>query len=360
MAHDRSTAQLRDGATEGESRDSVRSVERTESVDVSDSSHRGDSDEGSCTRSYLFGPSMVTVSRIQEIIDSDYFAEGGARVPGEDTVLKLKNDEVVMFEQFFAAGLRMPSLPVPSDILLKFQVQLHQLTPNVIGQLSKYVWVVASFGGVPSTDGFAKRYKLHYQPKRMSVDGADVLAQYGCVNFQAKHYGGQGARLTVVVKNKCFGGWTQARFYCKVPLLQTPDPLRGKSVYALHSSLTALDVSTDPLFQCADDDSGDVAFVQAMGLIGGRDTVKEYLACGLFPLSAWFSFGKIIDGEMPVSKVALPLPEFLLAKLQGETNDHFQERVDLDAENDVGGYIRAEHDACILSLPNGGQFNWVF
>jgi hypothetical protein len=44
-----------------------------------------------------------------------------------------------------------------ANILLKFQVQLHQLTPNAMVQLSKYIWAVMSFGGVPCADGFAKR-----------------------------------------------------------------------------------------------------------------------------------------------------------------------------------------------------------
>jgi hypothetical protein len=52
---------------------SVGSAERTESAHGSDAgSHSradGDSDEGSCTCSYYFDPSMVTVGRIQEMID---------------------------------------------------------------------------------------------------------------------------------------------------------------------------------------------------------------------------------------------------------------------------------------------------
>jgi hypothetical protein len=39
--------------------------------------------------------------------------------------------------------------------------------------------VVDSFKGVPSAYGFTKRYELHYQPKKMIVDGAKVLVQYG-------------------------------------------------------------------------------------------------------------------------------------------------------------------------------------
>jgi hypothetical protein len=36
--------------------------------------------------------------------------------------------------------------------------------------------VVVSFRGVSSIDGFVKRYELHYQLKKMTVDGAEVLA----------------------------------------------------------------------------------------------------------------------------------------------------------------------------------------
>jgi hypothetical protein len=40
----------------------------------------------------------------------------------------------------------------------------------------------------------------------MSVDGAKVLAQYGCINFCAKHYGGHGAKLMLTIKNKWSAG----------------------------------------------------------------------------------------------------------------------------------------------------------
>jgi hypothetical protein len=234
MAHVRSTAHPRDGAPEsedvimerdaaGDSGDGGGSPERNVPVQESDAnSHSGagdNSDEGSRTRSYYFGPSMITVSHIREMIDHGYFVEGMGRVPTEETILVHVVDEAVIFEEFFTTGLRMPPHPVLSDILLKFQVQLHQLTPNANGQLSKCIWAVASFGGVPSTDSFTKRYEFHYQSKKMTGDEAEVLVQYGCVNFCAKHYGGQGARLTVAVKNKGTVGWTQVWFRCKVPLL---------------------------------------------------------------------------------------------------------------------------------------------
>jgi hypothetical protein len=112
--------------------------------------------------SYIFGPSIVTVSHIREMAFLCYFAEGDARALGEEIILEHSDDEVVVFDEFFAVGLRMPPRPVLADILFMFQVQLHQLTPNTIVHLSKYFWVVLSFGGVPTSDGFAKCYELQY------------------------------------------------------------------------------------------------------------------------------------------------------------------------------------------------------
>jgi hypothetical protein len=219
---------------------------------------------------------------------------------------------------------------------------------------------VASFGGIPSTDGFTKRYELHFQPKKVVVNRAEVRAQYGCINFHTKHYGAHGAKLTVDIKKKWAGGWTREWFLCKVPLLRSPGPMRGKVIYALCSSMFALDFSMDPSFECAGNDAEDVVFVCATSFIGGRDVVEEYLACGLFLLSLRFGFGEIEDGETPMSKITLPLPEFPTARLPGETTDRFLVRVELVAENVVGSYIRGEHEVCILVLPNGGRLNWVF
>jgi hypothetical protein len=99
--------------------------------------------EGS--RSYYFGPSTVTVSRIREMSALNYFVKGNARMPGEETISEPLADEAVVFEEFFTAGLWMPPHRTLAEILLKFQVQLHQLTPNAIAQLSKYLWAVSSF-----------------------------------------------------------------------------------------------------------------------------------------------------------------------------------------------------------------------
>jgi hypothetical protein len=175
----------------GEGHESEGSVKRIESVLLSDTGSRSgvgdDVDDGSHNRRYYFGPLTVTVSRIHGMIDNGYFFEGMGHEPGVETIPEPNANETVVFEEFFTAGLRMPPQPMLVDILLKFQVQIHQLTPNAIVQLSKYIWAVTGFGGILSAEGFTKMYELHYQPRKIEVDGVEVQGQYKWLNFHVKH-----------------------------------------------------------------------------------------------------------------------------------------------------------------------------
>jgi hypothetical protein len=130
-------------------------------------------------------------------------------------------------------------------------------------------------------------------------------------------------KLTVVVKNKWSGAWSQAWFYYKVPLFQIPSPGQGKCIFTLHSYMTRLDFVTETSFQCPDDEAGDIVFVKATRAIGGRDVVQEYMACRLLPLSARFNLGEIAEGEKLVSMLTVPLPEFPTARHPDEMNDGF-------------------------------------
>jgi hypothetical protein len=68
-----------------------------------------------------FGSSTITVGKIKEMEERGYFPEGEGRVPGAKTMLEPNGDEVVVYEDFFIASLRMPPHPVLADILLHFQ-----------------------------------------------------------------------------------------------------------------------------------------------------------------------------------------------------------------------------------------------
>jgi hypothetical protein len=70
-----------------------------------------------------------------------YFGNGVGQAPGAEDVHE-PEDELVVFEAFFTAGLRLPAHRFIVEVLRKFKIQIHQLTPNAMVVLAKYVWAV--------------------------------------------------------------------------------------------------------------------------------------------------------------------------------------------------------------------------
>jgi hypothetical protein len=270
---------------------------------------------------------------------------------------ELNDDEAIVIEDFLVAGWRMPPHSVLADILLRFQVQLHQLTPNVIAQLSKYFSAVGSFGGASSDDAFAKRYELHYQPKKIESDEGFLFAQYSCLNLHAKR--DSGPKLSLAVKNKWSAGWMKAWFYCWVPYHRSSEG--GKSVFALRSRMSALDYSMEPEVDCPNNDVNDSAFVRAMATIESHDVVEEFLACVMYPLASGFGFKDVAIGTTNMSKVETPLPNFPVEAISAEEANCFLVKVDIYAERILGSYEPKEYDVFVMAkLLNGGRLNRVF
>jgi hypothetical protein len=80
-----------------------------------------DLDEGASDnvklRTCYFGSSTITFSKIKE----GYLSENEARAPGAETMPEPNGDKIIVYEDFFIAGLRMPAQPALADILLHFQ-----------------------------------------------------------------------------------------------------------------------------------------------------------------------------------------------------------------------------------------------
>jgi hypothetical protein len=135
---------------------------------------------------YDFGKSWVTKAHIASLDSvAHYFLKGYGWAPGAESIPDPLDNEAVVFKDFFAAGLCMPPHPVILDIWCKFWVQLHQLTPNAIVQISKFIWTVTSYGGHPTISIFAHHYDLHYQNKKIHLEGPDTTfaTQFGCISF---------------------------------------------------------------------------------------------------------------------------------------------------------------------------------
>ena len=82
-----------------------------------------------------FGKSTVSKADFSKMVKSGYFSENEKkllRFGGEETTPKPEKDEIVIFKSFLKAGLRFPLNRMISDVLQRFGIYFHQLTPNAI------------------------------------------------------------------------------------------------------------------------------------------------------------------------------------------------------------------------------------
>jgi hypothetical protein len=125
-----------------------------------------------------FGVSWISSVRVQDMQQLGYFGSEVGRVLGVEEVSEPEG-ELVVFEAFFTAGLRLPAHRFVAEVLQRFEVQVHQLTPNVVVALAKYVWAATSCGGQPSVEVFAKHYCLHWQKRKIG----HKIAHFGSCTF---------------------------------------------------------------------------------------------------------------------------------------------------------------------------------
>jgi hypothetical protein len=86
-----------------------------------------------------FGKSTVSKADLSKMVKSGYFTENQKRLlrfGGEDTTPKPEKDEIVIFKSFLKAGLRFPLHGIIAEVLKRFGIYFHQLTPNAIVRLS--------------------------------------------------------------------------------------------------------------------------------------------------------------------------------------------------------------------------------
>jgi hypothetical protein len=159
-----------------------------------------------------FGKSTVTAEDLVVMKKLGYFREnedGLIRFAGDQVITEPKEDEVVAFKSFFRAGLWFPLYDMIGKVLKRFEIYLHQLTPNAIVRLSIYIWALRSQGKSANTEGYCQVHEIHYQTKGRA-DG--LHKKFGCYNFA---YWKDTKAPVIVYRTKWPTGWTSEWFYMK-------------------------------------------------------------------------------------------------------------------------------------------------
>jgi hypothetical protein len=76
--------------------------------------------------------------------------------------------------------------------------------------------------------------------------------------------------------------------------------------------------------------------------IGGHDAIDEFMASRIWLLCAGLDFGEV-EALTLISKVVVPLPKFVAAKHDGETDEQFVAKVAEQADKLIGRYTWKEH-----------------
>jgi hypothetical protein len=221
-----------------------------------------------------FGTSRISSVRVQEMQQLRYFSDGVGRVPGAEEIPEPEG-ELVVFEAFFIASLRLSAHRFVAEVLQRFDVQVHQLTPNVVVALAKYVWAVTSYDNQSFVEVFAKNYCLHWQKRKIR----DEIAQFGSCTFTPR----TGKTLVEVVEivpcawNK-WGNWWDYWFYVSGGEVEDLPGLPA-AVMCSHCYMAF------PPFEVAEDDEDEGALRYAARMSSGRDLVEEFIGYGVWPLA---------------------------------------------------------------------------
>jgi hypothetical protein len=133
--------------------------------------------------SLVFGESKVTANMIREYEAAGFFASGTGRASLDEQIPAPEDGEIVVFRDFFICGLRFPCDP----ILDAFSVKIHQLSPTSFLEVSKFIWIMKTFGRNLSVDAFARFFELVIVPDVIKVDdGRFYEAQHACCTFNTR------------------------------------------------------------------------------------------------------------------------------------------------------------------------------
>jgi hypothetical protein len=168
-------------------------------------------------------------------------------------------------------------------------VQIHQLTPNVVLALAKYVWAVTSYDGQPSVEVFAKNYCLHWQKRKVG----DEIAQFGSCTFTPRtgKTSAEVVELVPCADNK-WVNWYDYWFYVVGGEVEDLPGLPA-AVMCSHCYVAFLP------FNVAEDDSDEGALRCAARMSSRHDLVEEFIGYGVWPLAHGWALGEVCPRQMP-------------------------------------------------------------
>jgi hypothetical protein len=294
-----------------------------------------------------------------------FFPSGTGRAPLDEQTPTLKDGEIVVFRDFFTCGLRFPCDPVLLVILDAFSVKIHQLSPTSFLEVSKFIWIMKTFGCNLSADAFARFFELVIVQDVIKVDdGQFYEAHYTCCTFNTRRQntrkGITRIQIAPCCKTNFTADWSSYWFYVKVDMSMIA--VYEGPAHPLSLAVEALTVVSTAEYNhwAVRIRSCENAFHLASTILGGRDIIEEFVAARIWPISHGWAPTQIVNFNVNWAAQEVPFPKFGIQLRDGQSADDFMLEIERKVNLMVAEYTMNEYKAYKALVKHKRRINRVF
>jgi hypothetical protein len=292
-----------------------------------------------------------------------FFEPGICRLPGKETTPKPCKNESVVFRDFFTAGLQLPVSKKFADILAAYNIQIHQLTPNSIPQVLKFLWACRTFAGDNDVETFVRHFEIHWARRLVRVDDEEKEAQYGCCTFQTRRLAKNQApvELAPAYKNKWANRWTSYWFYAPIAVIGRNSKQEEVTTFDLASRMVDLEVELSlELMKASRSSASTTAFYQATRVITTRDTLEEFVAGDVWPCQPRWGSWAFKMQWLPGLDDNVRSPIFNVKRPTDMSDEEIVAEVERKVVQMIGNFTHKEWECAQRILKHQGHVNRVF
>lgn len=191
-------------------------------VVVVDDDKPGECAESGPTRlpsSYRLGRSCVTEETLDRFVEDGLLSLDvrlGCRAPRQEEISAPEAYEAVIFRDFLTVGLRFPCERFVCEVLERFNLQIHQLTPNAFSCLGVFAMALKIIGSELEVNTFTKYYESRFREKVVMDRSSKTewRVEFGSYNFVPQK--SQGTVSIVPSYRNKWPGWIDHWFYVGV------------------------------------------------------------------------------------------------------------------------------------------------